>query len=140
LRNRNDALFKTSGKKGFFTHTGYDPIGLLYHEALCCSGNAPTELARVWKYASFVPWTRQKAITRYSTKLADFLKSITGLEEVSFQPNSGAAGEYAGLLVIRKYLESRNEAHRILFSYPRRHMVPIGSCCHGRDEGGSGQL
>lgn len=40
------------------------------------------------------------------------LCQLTGYDNVSFQPNSGAQGEYAGLRVIRSYLESMDEAHR----------------------------
>lgn len=40
------------------------------------------------------------------------LCEITGFAAVSFQPNSGASGEYAGLLVIREYLISKGEGHR----------------------------
>ncbi|WP_080904382.1 aminomethyl-transferring glycine dehydrogenase [Parabacteroides sp. Marseille-P3160] len=44
--------------------------------------------------------------------LSSYLAEITGLKGVSLQPNSGAAGEYAGLRVIRSYLESIGEGHR----------------------------
>jgi len=40
------------------------------------------------------------------------LKEITGFDAISFQPNSGAQGEYTGLLVIRAYHESRGEGYR----------------------------
>jgi glycine dehydrogenase len=50
-----------------------------------------------------------EAITR---ELASWLGEISGLPAVSLQPNSGAQGEYAGLLVIRAYHESRGESHR----------------------------
>jgi glycine dehydrogenase len=40
--------------------------------------------------------------------LADMLKAITGFDAVSMQPNSGAQGEYAGLLAIRNYLDNNN--------------------------------
>ena len=40
------------------------------------------------------------------------LKTITGFAGVSLQPNSGAAGEYTGLRVIRSYLESIGQGHR----------------------------
>jgi glycine dehydrogenase len=46
------------------------------------------------------------------------LKIITGFDELSFMPNSGAAGEYAGLLVIRAYHENRNESHRNICLIP----------------------
>lgn len=44
------------------------------------------------------------------TELEAWLADITGYDAVSLQPNSGAQGEYAGLLVIRKYHESRARA------------------------------
>ncbi|NCC09009.1 MAG: glycine dehydrogenase (aminomethyl-transferring) [Bacteroidia bacterium] len=44
--------------------------------------------------------------------LSEELKTITGFAGISMQPNSGAAGEYAGLRVIRAYLESIGEGHR----------------------------
>ncbi|WP_352339628.1 beta-eliminating lyase-related protein, partial [Psychrobacter sp. 16-MNA-CIBAN-0192] len=44
--------------------------------------------------------------------LQDQLKAITGFDDVSMQPNSGASGEYAGLLAIRRYHESLGETNR----------------------------
>ncbi len=66
----------------------------------------------------FVPLEQAEGYHQIFHELAGFLRIITGLDEVSFQPNSGAAGEYAGLLVIRKYLESRNEHHRDVVLIP----------------------
>lgn len=51
------------------------------------------------------------------------LSDITGFDKFSLQPNSGAQGEYAGLMVIRKYHQSRNESHR--------NVVLIPSSAHG---------
>jgi len=47
------------------------------------------------------------------------LESCTGFAACSLQPTSGASGEYAGLLVIRKYLESKGEGHRNVCIMPR---------------------
>lgn len=47
------------------------------------------------------------------------LKAITGFDAISMQPNSGAQGEYAGLLAIRRYHESRGEAHRHICLIPQ---------------------
>ena len=44
--------------------------------------------------------------------LSEYLKTITGMAGISLQPNSGAAGEYTGLRVIRSYLESIGQGHR----------------------------
>ena len=41
-----------------------------------------------------------------------WLSEITGFAQMSFQPNSGAQGEYAGLMAIRAYHQSRGDHHR----------------------------
>ncbi len=52
-------------------------------------------------------------------QLADWLVKLTGYDAVCMQPNSGAQGEYAGLLAIRRhYHESRNEGHRDICLIP----------------------
>ena len=50
--------------------------------------------------------------------LADWLINITGYDAMSMQPNSGAQGEYAGLLAIQKYHQSRGDAHRNICLIP----------------------
>jgi glycine dehydrogenase len=50
--------------------------------------------------------------------LGQKLCQITGFSKISFQPNSGAQGEYAGLLVIKKYHESRGDHHRNICLIP----------------------
>ena len=51
-------------------------------------------------------------------ELEAMLVECTGYDAVSLQPNSGAQGEYAGLLAIREYHRSRNEAHRDICLIP----------------------
>jgi glycine dehydrogenase len=60
----------------------------------------------------FVPVDQAEGYQELINDLGKDLKIITGFNEISFMPNSGAAGEYAGLLVIRAYHESRNENNR----------------------------
>jgi glycine dehydrogenase len=52
------------------------------------------------------------------TQLETWLKEITGFTGVSLQPNSGAQGEYAGLLVIRAYHQDRGDHHRTISLIP----------------------
>lgn len=59
-----------------------------------------------------VPEDQAEGYRELITNLGEALKVITGFAGVSFQPNSGAAGEYAGLRVIRSYLESIGEGNR----------------------------
>lgn len=59
-----------------------------------------------------VPEDQAKGYQTLIQNLSEQLKTITGFDGVSLQPNSGASGEYAGLRVIRAYLESIGQGHR----------------------------
>ena len=59
-----------------------------------------------------VPEDQAEGYRELIKNLSEDLKVITGFAGVSLQPNSGAAGEYAGLRVIRAYLESIGQGHR----------------------------
>ena len=52
-------------------------------------------------------------------ELSDYLKCITKFDGFSFQPNSGAAGEYAGLVTIMSYLKSLGQSHRDVCLIPQ---------------------
>lgn len=60
----------------------------------------------------FAPLEQTQGYQQMVTELEHMLCEATGYDAVSLQPNSGAQGEYAGLLAIRAYHKSRNEAHR----------------------------
>ncbi|MFT4595571.1 MAG: glycine dehydrogenase, partial [Bacteroidia bacterium] len=60
----------------------------------------------------FVPLYQTKGYQIVFNELEKALCEITGFEAVSFQPNSGAQGEYAGLMVIDQYHKSRGDEHR----------------------------
>ncbi len=60
----------------------------------------------------FVPREQVTGYVQMIQELEDMLAEICGFDAVSMQPNSGAQGEYAGLLAIRKYLDSKGEQQR----------------------------
>ncbi len=60
----------------------------------------------------FAPTNQVGGYAQLVSELNIWLCEITGFAAMSFQPNSGAQGEYAGLMAIRAYHESRGEAHR----------------------------
>ncbi len=60
----------------------------------------------------FVPKDQAEGYYYLIRELEKDLCEITGFDAISFMPNSGAAGEYAGLMVIRQYHLSRNDGHR----------------------------
>lgn len=66
----------------------------------------------------FVPAEQAEGYRILINELESALKEITGFEAVSFQPNSGASGEYAGLMVIREYHKQHNQAHRNIILIP----------------------
>jgi len=66
----------------------------------------------------FVPVEQAEGYQIVLKRLEDQLTEITGFSGTSLQPNSGAQGEYAGLLVIRAYHESRGESHRNICLIP----------------------
>ena len=79
--------------------------------------NAATEMLPLsWaKWANLHPFVPQDQAKGYQTVLSElerYLNEVTGFAATSLQPNSGAQGEYAGLMTIRAYHESRGESHR----------------------------
>ena len=79
--------------------------------------NAVAEMIPIsWREFSephpFVPIEQMEGFRTLFTDLKNWLRSITGFSGVSLQPNAGAQGEYAGLMVIRKYHLERGEGNR----------------------------
>jgi len=60
----------------------------------------------------FAPLDQAKGYIKMINQFSKYLETITGFDAITFQPNSGAAGEYTGLSVIMAYHKSRDEAHR----------------------------
>lgn len=90
--------------------------------------NAASELLPItWpEFASIHPFTPAEQVIGYTeilSTLETWLAEVTGFHSVSLQPNSGAQGEYAGLMVIRAYHHARGDKHR--------NIVLIPSSAHG---------
>ncbi len=90
--------------------------------------NATTEMLPItWpefcKIHPFAPSEQTQGYKQLFKELEDQLAKITGFAAVSLQPNSGAQGEYSGLMVIREYHKNRGEGHR--------NVVIIPSSAHG---------
>jgi glycine dehydrogenase len=66
----------------------------------------------------FAPSSQTKGYQKLTDQLEAWLAEITGYDAISLQPNSGAQGEYAGLVAIHKYHESRDEGHRNICLIP----------------------
>ena len=79
--------------------------------------NSTTEMMPItWKcFSDIHPFSPSEQTEGYQTlisSLGNWLVDLTGLDEISFQPNAGSQGEYAGLLAIRNYHISKNESNR----------------------------
>jgi len=66
----------------------------------------------------FAPIDQTKGYLELIESLSEWLISVTGYDAVSLQPNAGSQGEFAGLLAIRNYLDSKNESHRDICLIP----------------------
>ena len=85
--------------------------------------NAATQLIPVsWPEFNcihpFAPANQWKGYRQIITELENWLNNITGFTATSLQPNSGAQGEYTGLLTISAFHADRNEAHRNIILIP----------------------
>ena len=85
--------------------------------------NAAAEMMPVsWpQIADIHPFSPPQYLAGYDSMIADldkWLSEITGFEKVSFQPNAGSQGEFAGLLAIRRYHEANGEGGRNICLIP----------------------
>ena len=85
--------------------------------------NATTEMEAVtWpEFASlhpFAPIDQSKGTRKLISQLSQWLVDITGYDAVSLQPNAGSQGEFAGLLAIRNYHDSRGDQSRTICLIP----------------------
>jgi glycine dehydrogenase len=78
----------------------------------------PLSWAELGGMHPFAPVDQAQGYMEMLKNLEDYLTEITGLSATSLQPNSGAQGEYAGLMVIRAYHESRGDTHRNIALIP----------------------
>ncbi len=85
--------------------------------------NAATEMIPVsWAEFGglhpFIPQEQAQGYKQITDELSDYLCEITGFDACSLQPNSGAQGEYAGLLTIMAYHKAQGNAHRNVVLIP----------------------
>lgn len=86
--------------------------------------NATSEMLPItWnEFANVHPFAPREQVGGYIAmidSLQEQLKAITGFDDISMQPNSGASGEYAGLLAIRRYHESLGQPNRDVCLIPK---------------------
>jgi glycine dehydrogenase len=85
--------------------------------------NATSEMIPItWRHFSllhpFAPLEQAQGYQQLFDELEEMLAEITGFDAVSMQPNAGSQGEFAGLLAIKRYHESRGDHHRNICLIP----------------------
>ncbi len=95
------------------------PLGSCTMKLNATAEMVPVTWPQFGKLHPFVPRSQAQGYTQIFDELSAMLREITGFDAVSLQPNAGAQGEYAGLLVIRRYHEARGESHRNVCLIPR---------------------
>ncbi len=78
----------------------------------------PISWPEISKLHPFAPSDQTTGYTEICKQLEEWLAEISGFAAVSLQPNAGSQGEFAGLLAIREYHASRDEAHRNICLIP----------------------
>ncbi|MFM6036198.1 MAG: aminomethyl-transferring glycine dehydrogenase [Sphaerospermopsis kisseleviana] len=99
--------------------TSMIPLGSCTMKLNATSEMIPVTWAEFGKIHPFAPIFQTRGYQILFQQLEAWLGEITGFAGISLQPNAGSQGEYAGLLVIREYHESRGEAHRNVCLIPQ---------------------
>ena len=94
------------------------PLGSCTMKLNATSEMIPITWAEFANLHPFVPQGQAQGYRLMIEELEAWLCAITGFDAISMQPNSGAQGEYAGLVAIRKYHESRGEGQRDICLIP----------------------
>ena len=92
--------------------TSMIPLGSCTMKLNAAAEMFPVTWEKVAALHPFVPIHQARGYQELFSQLQAWLAEITGFAAVSLQPNAGSQGEYAGLLVIRKYHKSRGEERR----------------------------
>jgi glycine dehydrogenase len=88
------------------------PLGSCTMKLNAAAEMMPVSWPEVANMHPFAPAEHAEGYRAMTDELEGWLAEITGFDKVSLQPNAGSQGEYAGLLAIRRYHQSRGEAHR----------------------------
>ena len=98
--------------------TSMIPLGSCTMKLNAAAAMIPVSWKSIGGIHPFVPIEQAKGYTQIFSELESALRIITGLDAVSLQPNSGAQGEFAGLMVVRAYHRSRGEESRSVVLIP----------------------
>jgi glycine dehydrogenase len=109
---------KSLENKDLSLNTSMIPLGSCTMKLNAASELIPVSWPEFSKIHPFAPAFQWKGYQRMINELESWLSNITGFTATSLQPNSGAQGEYAGLLAIRSYYAAHNQQHRQVMLIP----------------------
>ncbi|MGF1777777.1 aminomethyl-transferring glycine dehydrogenase [Vibrio nomapromontoriensis] len=98
--------------KDFSLTHGMIPLGSCTMKLNAAAEMIPVTWPEFGSIHPFAPLEQAAGYTALAQDLKEKLCEITGYDDFSLQPNSGASGEYAGLIAIQRYHQSRDEGHR----------------------------
>ena len=99
--------------------TSMIPLGSCTMKLNATAEMLPVTWQEFGKIHPFAPLSQTRGYQILCQQLEEWLGEITGFAGISLQPNAGAQGEYAGLLVIRQYHEQRGQGHRHICLIPQ---------------------
>ncbi|PSV49779.1 aminomethyl-transferring glycine dehydrogenase [Photobacterium indicum] len=102
---------KLENKDYSLTH-GMIPLGSCTMKLNAAAEMIPITWPEFGSLHPFAPVDQTKGYQELASKLSEMLCSVTGYDAFSLQPNSGAQGEYAGLIAIQRYHQHNGDSHR----------------------------
>ena len=109
---------KSLENKDFSLTHGMIPLGSCTMKLNATAQMIPVSWPEFGTIHPFAPKDQCQGYQELADSLKHMLINITGYDDFSLQPNSGAQGEYAGLIAIQRYHESRGEGHRNICLIP----------------------
>ncbi|NRA70656.1 MAG: aminomethyl-transferring glycine dehydrogenase [Gammaproteobacteria bacterium] len=109
---------KSLENKDFSLTHGMIPLGSCTMKLNATAQMIPVTWPEFSQMHPFAPSDQCQGYQALSTSLSKMLNIVTGYDDFSLQPNSGAQGEYAGLIAIQRYHESRGDDHRNICLIP----------------------
>ena len=104
--------------KDLSLNTAMIPLGSCTMKLNATAEMIPVTWPEFGQIHPFAPLEQTQGYQTLFRQLEEWLAEITGFAGISLQPNAGSQGEYAGLLVIRQYHESRGDTHRNICLIP----------------------
>ncbi len=106
------------GQKDIALNRSMIPLGSCTMKLNSTTEMAPVTFHKFSAIHPFAPLEQTQGYHQLVEELETMLCEITGFDAISFQPNAGSQGEYAGLLCIKRYLEEKGEGHRDICLIP----------------------